>query len=119
MAKYNQDLVMSAGNDLNLRFTVTNDSTGALIPMSDIVGVNFSVTPFEDNVTPLFEKTVLNGGVTIPEDGVVLVILNSSNTIDLSGEFSYELKLLDGGGNIVTAARGRITIKYYIAGLPQ
>lgn len=115
----NQDFVMSAGNDFTPTFEVINETNGLPIPTGDIVGVNFSVSPFEDASVRLIEKTKLNGGIIIPQDGVIEVNLASSDTEDLFGEFSYELALKDASNAILTASRGKIRILKKIAGTPE
>jgi len=119
VAKYNQDLLFSAGNDINIRFEGIYDETdGQLVLAGDILGATWSMTPYEDEVTPLISKSLSGVGITVPEDGVVLVSLDASDTVGLSGEFSHELRLLDGANSVITAARGKITIKYQVAANP-
>lgn len=117
MPKYNQDLVVPANNDISLRFEVINEATGLPIPIGDIIGASWAMTPLEEEVTPLITKDLVGGGITVPEDGVVVVALLGSDTVGMSGEFSHELRLRDAGG-VRTAARGRFTIKYQIASNP-
>ena len=115
--KLNQDFVVAANSDFNLRFIVTNESDGSLIPVGDILGASWAMTPLEEEVSPLIQKDWSLSEITIPEDGIVLVILKASDTNGLSGEFSHELRLLDAGG-VRPAARGKVTIKYQISNNP-
>jgi hypothetical protein len=117
MATYNQDIAVPANNDITLRFQVTLETTGALVPISDIIGASWAMTPLEEEVTPIVSKDLVTGGITIPENGVVLVRLLGSDTIGLSGEFTHELRLKDAVG-VRTASRGRMRIIYQVANNP-
>jgi hypothetical protein len=118
MAQYNQDFVISAKNSLVLRFEgVYNENTNTLLSVGDIEGASFAITPLEEETTPLIQKDLISGGITVPEDGTILVSLLESDTDGLSGEFSHELRLKHAAG-IQTAARGRVTIKYQISSNP-
>jgi hypothetical protein len=117
MAIYNQDITVPANNDIAISFNVTLDTTGELIPISDIVGASWAMTPLEEEVAPIVSKDLVTGGITIPADGVVLVRLLGSDTVGLSGEFTHELRLKDSVG-VRTAARGRVKIKYQVANNP-
>lgn len=117
MAQYNQDATFPAGNDILLEFEgVSRESDGVLVPSSDILGASFAVTPYEDETTPILIKT-LGSGILAPSDGLVQVNLAAADTVGLSGEFTYELRLKTSLG-IQTAARGRLTIKYQVAPNP-
>lgn len=119
MAQYNQDLLFSAGNDISIRFEgIYDESDGQLVLAGDILGVTWAITSYEESMTPLISKSLSGGGISVPEDGVVLVSLDAVDTEDLSGEFSHELRLLDGDNDVITAARGKVTIKYQIASNP-
>jgi len=118
MAQINQDLVIYSENDLIIRFEdVYNENNGSLLSVSDIIGASYAITPFEDDVEPIITKDLISGGITIPEDGIILVALESSDTIDISGEFTHELRLRHSGG-IQTASRGKMNIKYKVANTP-
>ena len=117
MATYNQDIAVPANNDITLRFQVTLETTGALVPISDIIVASWAMTPLEEEVTPIVSKDLVTGGITIPENGVVLVRLLGSDTIGLSGEFTHELRLKDAVG-VRTASRGRMRIIYQVANNP-
>lgn len=117
MAQTNQDVTIYAGNQVALRFeNVYREDDNSVILIADILGASWAMTPFEDEVTPVVSKS-LGSGITVPTDGVVLVALDEADTIGLSGEFSHELRLL-GVGGVVTAARGKVTVKYMIASNP-
>jgi hypothetical protein len=118
MAQLNQDFVISANNSLQLRFEgIYNENTNALLSVADIEGASWACTPLEEETTALISKDLISGGLTVPEDGTVIVQLLTTDTVGLSGEFSHELRLKHAGG-IQTAARGRMTIKYQIANNP-
>lgn len=118
MPKYNQDFTLPANNGIDLRFeNITNETTGVLVPVGDILGATWGMTPFEDETTPLVEKSLSGGTILVPEDGVVVVKLLASDTIGLSGEFTHELRLLS-AATTHTAARGKLTIKYQVVSNP-
>lgn len=115
MAKTNQDMIIYSNNDINIRFEdIIKEDTGALLSVGDILGASWAITPFEDDVAPLVSKDMISGGITVPEDGVVLVSISASDTIDLSGEFTHELRLKHSGG-VQTASRGKVRILYQVA----
>lgn len=112
MAQFNQDFVMFAGNDETIRFTgVYNETNGQLVSKDDIIGASWGFTPYEDETIVLVNKDLVGEQIIVPEDGLVIVQLNESDTTGLSGEFTHELRLRHSGG-VITAARGRMTIKY-------
>lgn len=114
----NQDLIVAANTDFPIRFDVISDATGLPIPMGDIEGASWGMTPLEEEVAPLITKDLTNTGeILIPEDGVVIVNISASNTATLSGEFSHELRVRDTANSRV-AARGKISIKYQIVNNP-
>lgn len=114
----NQDLVIVANSDFDIRFTVTSDSTGLPIPVGDIEGASWGITPLNEEVTPLITKDLtVSNQIIVPSDGVVVVKLLASDTANLSGEFSHELRLKD-TNNFRVASRGRLTIRYQIANNP-
>ena len=118
MPKYNQDFILPANNGIDLRFEgITNESTGDLVPVGDILGATWGMTPYEDEVSPLVEKSLSGGTIFIPEDGTVVVKLLATDTDGLSGEFTHELRLL-AADTVHTAARGKITIKYQVVSNP-
>lgn len=118
MAQFNQDFVMFAGNDEKVRFTnVFNELTGQIVAKDDIIGASWGFTPYEDETEILVVKDLVSGGIEIPDDGFVIVSLSESDTEGLSGEFTHELRLRHDGG-VVTAARGRMTIKYRATNIP-
>lgn len=117
MAQICQDFTMYSRNDLSIRFEgIFNENTGLIIPVGDILGATWAITPYEEQTTPMIQKS-LGSGITVPEDGTVIVALSSSDTADLSGEYSHELRLL-GTAGVVTAARGKMSIKYQIPNNP-
>lgn len=119
MALENQDFTFYSGNDGTIRIgNIRREDTGAIIPVSDILGATWAITSYEEETTPLIEKSLSGGTIVVPEDGVVNVILNASDTVDLSGEFSHELRLLANGNKTFTACRGKMTIRYQIANNP-
>jgi len=118
MAEFNQNGVFSSGERIRLRFeNIINESTNLLIQVGDVTGITWAMTPYEDDVTPLIQKSLSGGTITIPENGVVVVQLNEADTFDLSGEFTHELRISDADGAHV-AARGKLTIKYQVANNP-
>lgn len=118
MAQINQDLTIFSNNDVNIRFeNVYNENTNTPLSVGDIVGASWAITPFEDEVSPLITKDLISGGIVVPEDGVIIVSLSALDTIDLSGEFTHELRLKHSGG-VQTASRGKLTIKYQVANNP-
>ena len=118
MAEFNQNATFSSGERIRLRFeNIMNESTNLPISVGDVVGVTWGMTPYEDDVAPLIEKSLSGGTITVPEDGVVVVQLNESDTFDLSGEFTHELRISDADGAHV-ATRGKLTIKYQVVSNP-
>ena len=118
MALYNQDITIEANTDIKITIRVINESNGLPTPQGDIEGASWAITPFEDEVSPLITKDLSTGGIEVPEDGVVVVKILKSDTVGLSGEFSHELKLSDASGDVSSASRGKLTIKYQIANNP-
>lgn len=117
MAQICQDFVMDAKNDLSIRFEgVYNESTGQIITIGDILDASWAMTPYEEQTTPIAQKT-LGNGIAVPADGVVIVSISNSDTDGLYGEYSHELRLKSAGG-VLTAARGKVTIRYQIANNP-
>jgi len=120
MAQINQDLVIYAGNDIDIRFEgIFDEGNNEIIAQGDILGATFAVSPYQEFMTiPLIEKSLSASGITVPADGIIVVRIEASDTEDLYGEFSMELRLLDVSGSVITASRGRISIKYSIASNP-
>ena len=114
----NQDLTVAANSDFPIRFVVTNETTGLPIPVADIEGASWGMTPLEEEVTALITKDLTNTNeILVPEDGIVVVNILASDTAGLSGEFSHELRLRD-TANTRVAARGKISIRYQIVNNP-
>lgn len=117
MAQTNQDFETYAGNDLALRFEdLFNENTGLIIPVGDILSATWAVTPYEEQTTPIINKSFGNG-ITVPADGTVVVQILANDTMDYSGEYTHELRLL-GGNGVITASRGKMTIRYQVANNP-
>jgi hypothetical protein len=119
MAQINQDVTIYAGNDVSLRFeNIYKEDTGGGILITDILGAEWAITPFEDEVIPILSKSLALGQITLPVNGTVVVAITASDTIGISGEFSHELRLL-GVNGVQTASRGKLTIRYKISPNPS
>lgn len=116
MALYNQDFTLESNTDMVVSIDVTLPD-GTKILASDIEGATWGFTRFEEDTTPLVSKS-LGSGITVPEDGVVNISISKTDTVDLYGEFTHELRLEASGNLIKSASRGRLTIKYQVANNP-
>lgn len=119
MSQNNQDHTINAGDDIVLYIdALFRESDGALIVSSDISGVSFAMSPYEDSSAVILEKQLANSGeITIGADGAIYVNIFANDTINLEGEFSYQIKVKTSLGT-QTASRGRLTIKRQIGSNP-
>lgn len=115
MAQNNQDQTINAGDDIVL-FTnpLFRESDGASVAASDITGVSFAMSPYEDSSAIVLQKQLSGGSdITVGSDGAIFISLNAADTENLEGEFSYQIKVRTSLGT-QTASRGRLTIKRQI-----
>lgn len=113
-----------AGNRRTLRFTVYNDDPGVAAGTKlSLVGLTAKFTLstlFPDGsyaLTALLQKATGGAGITITDaaGGVLEVTLDPDDTVDLAGDYHFQLEVFDGGGAGLVVATGTVTIRRNVA----
>jgi len=117
MAREDQDDVFYAGNRRTLRFSIDDqDNPGSKL---NLTGLSFKwalVNKRSDgsyDVTHILQKTSAAGGIVVTNaaTGALEVYLLDADTLNLSGDYYYQLEAFDGDGNALMLATGTLTIK--------
>ena len=111
---------MVAGDRLDLRYTVTDEATGAVVDLTGATSIQWKaskeITRTDGTVTfsstPVVSKATGSGIVTTPLSGLVIVSLLAADTKDLTpGDYHSELEItLFNASGPYTVAQGTLTI---------
>lgn len=105
MATTNQNFQMFADETKVLSFTVTNESTGALV---DFTGATITFRVKRGSTT-LFSKTV-GSGISVTGTGTFTVTIATGVTTSMSGNYSFECRATLGDGTVTTMATGTMQV---------
>lgn len=99
-----EDLNMIAGSTWTLNFTIYEQDGTTLL---DLTGGStaYRLSPLGDS-----ENTVLDKAGTVTGVGLWNVVLETDDTVDLSGVFVAQPRAVDFGGDIFIPAQGRVVI---------
>jgi len=110
-AKFNQDFITFAGDDVAPIFTV-QDSSGAAVDISTVTQITWLAHLTADDAA-LITKTKTAGQisfVTNGTDGKFQVAINAADTASLSGWYQHLASITDGTGKITTVEVGRMQV---------
>lgn len=110
MTMFNQSFVMMGGNSRNIVTTVTNENNQP-VNLTNLI-ITFIIKDSALSLSKILTKdNGSSGGITITdaENGKFIVTLLPSDTINLGGNYYYDIELTD-GTNIWTVSVGTITV---------
>lgn len=120
MTDVNQNDTFYANNKRKLKFTITNKDVTPNVPL-DLTGMivrwamsRFGTSGDYSTTSVLRKDNDALGGVAVigsATDGVVEVTIEPEDTASLSGNFYQELEVVDGSGDPVVVATGKLIIK--------
>ena len=102
-----QNFEMHQGNDKSLVVSVV-DNDGDPVDVSTATGAQYELAKNQSSAVKI-TKT-LGAGISV-SGSTATVVLDDTDTEDLSGSYYHELELTDAAGYIHTAFHGWVTIK--------
>lgn len=97
-----------AGDDVLLKFVVTDENGDAAIISGDTVHFSVARKAGQEPVLSTDDATV-TANLTNPSGGIFHVAIDNANTADLRDTYAWQCALEDVSGNVATVARGNIT----------
>lgn len=111
MPTANQDVEISAGQAIQLRFEVVDEESGAPLPLT---GAALRWSLWRTDGTVLIAKTSAGGAITLEAgqqaDTTVVVQVDAADTAALRGHYQHDLAVL--GDGPAPLARGAARVRY-------
>lgn len=102
MSDFRLDIVdVFQARDTYLKFTITIDGQ----PAEDLKDALFEMFSRDGSI---LEKRITTGGIT-QEDNTITIHITDTDSLELSGNYNYELSILDTLDNSTQVRFGRIT----------
>lgn len=93
-----------------LKCTIYDADAKTLLDMSAVTSIQFGAKRYGESGAASILKT-LNEGIAVNGLGLLEIILDPDDTIDLLGKFQYELRITDDNMNVFVPISGLFIIK--------
>lgn len=113
MSAENQDFTISQGESKLLFFEgILDEFNNRPIAKDSVTEAYWTFSEFEDFNSPSIVMKKFGSGVTMPEDGNILVEIIQSDTLTLEPGFYNHYLYIDNAGKTHVLARGKMLVRY-------